>query len=848
MRDCHSAAPGRLWLTFEQPSAMLGSMATRGNRPFSAARDHFHGASRWMWLAQFSQDLRYACRTLVRSPAFAATTVLTLSIGLALTIGVFTVFNAYVLRPFAVRDPTGLYQVVWHARDAAGRNLRWHDYETIRDRRDLFTHALAESTRYVSSKGRPLAAELVSNDYFAVLAPEMFLGRPLGPGDDAGNGVVLGYQAWAGLFARDSAAIGREIDLNGRPYVVVGVLGPQFAGLHAMPRDIWIPLAAYAAAAAPDLLSDQSRAIDVSVRLQPGVTPQQAQSAMTPLVADAAGRDRQAWAEVRLQDKPATLSLKLLTIVSPVFAAFALVLLAACANVSSVMLARAVARQREIAIRLSLGASRRRIVAQLLTEGLVIAGTAALVSLVLTVIGLGAGRAIFFGTLPPSLAAILRTAPLAIDSRVIVFALAAGAVSTLAFTLVPALQASRPLLTGALGAHGGGRKGTRLRGALVAGQVAVSLLLVVPALTLARNGAAMRGVNVGFDITDVTSINVREGDAVQLARRLSGVLESEPRVERVALTNANPLFGPMGAVILESQGVRAATPFNFVSPEYFATLRIPILRGRGFAVDEARTAARVAIVSGATARAFWPGQDPIGKAVRIASRADRPGDEFAGYSEVTVVGTAGDIISGLIVDGPEPGHIYLPAGPGNRHATAVLVRGRSPHDLAPEALHVILQRAASDPAVFEAVPLQEVRALQVYPFMAASWIGSLLGVVALALSISGLFGVLTYTLTQRSREIGIRIALGASASAVVGLVMRQTAWLTGIGAVAGLAGAFAALRILGALVRLRAVSLMDGVAFGGGLAVVFAAAAIAAYQPARRAARVDPAQTLRADS
>jgi predicted permease len=820
-------------------------LALRAFGNVTAARERFHETSRWMRLEQLAQDLRYGCRTLLRSPAFAATTILTLAIGLALTTAVFTVFNAYVLRSFAVRDPAGLYQVVWHARDSFGRNLRWRDYEAIRDRRDLFSDALAESTRYVSFKGRPLAAELVSGNYFDMLGPEMFLGRPLRAGDE--DAVVISHQVWAGLFARDASAIGREIDLNGRRFAIVGVLGPTFAGLHAMPRDIWIPLASYAAVAAPDLLADEARALDVSVRLQPAVTAQQAQSAMTPLVADAAGHDRVAWAEVRSQDKPTPLSLKLMALLSPVFAAFALVLFAGCANVSSVMLARAIARQREIAVRLSLGASRGRIIRQLLTEGLMIAMLAAAVSLALTAFGLRVGTAIFFGTLPPSLAAILRTAPLAIDHRVFLFAFAAAAASTLAFALVPAWQASRAALTGALGAHGGGHRGARLRGALVAGQVAISLLLVVPALTLARNGATIRQVDVGFDLTDVMSINVREGDAVALVRRLAQAMESDTRVEHLAASNGNPLFGPPRPVILDSMGTLTPTPFTFVSPDYFATLRIPILRGRGFRVDEARMEARVAIVSRATAHAFWPGQDPIGKTVRIAS-AQHPGDEFDGYSKLTIVGTAGDIISGLIVDGPEAGHIYLPTSPGDRHARALLARARSPRDLAPEPLQQIVKRAVANPEVFEALPLEEVRTLQVYPFMAASWIGSLLGVIALVLSISGLFGVLTYTVTQRHREIGIRIALGATAGAVAGLVMRQTAWLTGLGATVGLAGAFVLLRILGATVRLRAVSLLDGVAFGAGLAMVVAAAAIAAYHPARRAAHVDPALTLRADS
>ena len=813
------------------------------------ARERFHERSRWLWLDQVAQDLRYGARTLLHAPAFAATTILTLAIGLALTTGVFTIFNAYVLRPYAVRDPAGLYQVVWHARDAFGRNLRWRDYEAIRDRRDVFADAIAQSTRYVSSRGRPLAAELVSANYFAALGPEMFLGRPLGPADADGTAVVISYHAWARLFARDRAAIGREIDLNGRPFVVVGVLGPRFAGLHAMPRDIWIPIEGYAALVTPELLADEARAIDVSVRLREDVTPRQAQAAITPLVADAAGRERQAWAELRPQDKPTPLSLRLLAVLSPVFAAFALVLFAGCANVSSVMLARAVARQREIAVRLALGASRGRVVRQLLTEGVLISLLAALISLGMTAAGLRIATVVFFASLPPSLAAILRTAPLAIDHRVFAFALAAAAASTLAFALVPSVQASRLRLTAALGAHGGGsRRHARLRSALVAGQVAISLLLVVPALTLARNGAAMDDVPVGFDITDVVSVNVREGNDVDLVRRVAEVMASEPRVAAFGVSNSNPLFGPPGAVVLEAEGLRVATPYHFVSPDYFATLRMPILRGRGFREEEARAEGRVAIVSAATARAFWPGQDPIGKAVRIASPSAAPGHELAGYSDVTIVGTTGDVISGLIVDGPEPGHLYLPTSPGSRHARALLARARAPRDLSPEPMQQILKRAAADPEIFEALPLEELRTLQIYPFLAASWVGSLLGLIALALSVSGLFGVLTYSLSQRSREIGIRIALGATTAAVVGMVMRQTAWLAGLGAAAGLAGAFVLLKILGATVRFAAVSLLDGPAFGAGLALVAAAAAIAAYQPARRAARLDPARTLRADT
>src|SRR6185436_3777835 len=264
---------------------------------------------------------------------------------------------------------------------------------------------------------------------------------------------------------------------------------------------------------------------------------------------------------------------------SPIFTAFALVLLAGCANVSSVMLARAVARQREIAVRLSLGASRWRIIRQLLTEALLISGFAALAALALCVAGLRIGRFIFFSTLPASLAAILRTAPLSLDYRVFLFALAAGALSTLAFALVPALQASRPAIAGSLGAHtASGRRGAQLRAALVVAQVAICLLLVVPALSLARNGLRVQSADVGFDITDVISINVRQGNATGRIRQLADVLAAEPRVERFAVASENPFFGPAPRVVLESSGRRLPTPITFVSPEYFATLRIPITR------------------------------------------------------------------------------------------------------------------------------------------------------------------------------------------------------------------------------------------------------------------------------
>jgi predicted permease len=593
--------------------------------------------------------------------------------------------------------------------------------------------------------------------------------------------------------------------------------------------------------------------VEMTARLKPGVTMAHAEGALTPFMsrkseltkAPAAIR-----AELRPNATPNPLTLELLAVVSPIFAAFVLVLVTACANVSNVMLARAVARQREIAVRLSLGATRARIVRQLLTEGLLIAVLAGATALGLAAWLLRAGTVALFSTLPPTLASILRVVPLAFDYRVFLFALAIASTTTLVFALVPALQASRQRLTDALhGQRSGTRTASRLRSALVVAQVAVSLVLVVAALTLARNFTLLGAVDLGYQTTGVYSVNVR-GDDRSLLTALVAVVSADPRVAEVAVTGGNPMFIQSRDVAAVPSGSSAATAtrFTFVSPEYFSILRMPIHRGRPFSANEASAAARVAIVSEATARAFWPGASPIGQTIRLEPANGRPVEEIPGYLEVTVVGTTTDVVSGLIVDGRDTNHIYLPAHAQDPHASALLMRPRSAGDFRPDALREMFRRTGADPERFEVLPLDEMRDAQMYPLRAAAWVGGLLGAIALVLSVSGLYGVLSYTLSQRTREIGIRMALGATAGAVVGLVMRQSVRLAGVGAVVGVALAFAALKALSTVVTLEEVSLLNAAPFAGGLALVLTATALAAFEPARRATRVDPAETLRAEA
>jgi hypothetical protein len=380
-------------------------------------RERFYETSRWTWLEQLWQDVRYAARGMRRQPSFVATAVLTLALGIGLLTIAFTVFNAYVLRPFAIRDPHGLYRIVWHARDDGGQQYRWREYEDLRQRRDLFSAVIGEHARYVaSSDGRPLMAAFVSPNYFDALGPAMALGRGLGEIDAdgrSGDAAVLSHDAWQRLFNGEPSAIGQVVELNGRHHTIVGVLAPAFSGLGDMPRDVFVP-------AATDVRDTRDprgpRETEITVRLQAGINPIQAEAALTPFLnrmfdlqdrsSDARGargareaRDGQVRAEIRPQSGPNPMSVE--------------------------MLARAIARHRDIALRLSIGASRGRVVRQMLTEGLLIAGLAGLVSLGVAAVGLRLARVALFSTLPPSLAAMLRVSPTPLDHRVFLFALIA---------------------------------------------------------------------------------------------------------------------------------------------------------------------------------------------------------------------------------------------------------------------------------------------------------------------------------------------------------------------------------------------------------------------------------------
>jgi putative ABC transport system permease protein len=832
----------------------------------AAVKDHVRDAGWETVLEQLARDVKYAWRGLWRSPAYAATTAVTLAAGLGLVAVVFTVFDAYVLRPFAIRDPQNLYEVHWQGQEAAGHTFQWRDYEAVRARTDLFESAFVDDPRFVSSGGATLTVVFVSGNYFDTLGAPILLGRGLSEFDAPSPGdapvAVLSHQLWTRRFKQDPAVIGRDIILNDRHLTIVGVTRAEFLGVGDTPVDAWVPLTMYTRVLGQDLFgAKQPRELRLLVRLHPGATAAAAEGAATvePFETRVVGRIDPVRLVLQPRSTRIPLTLDVLVFMAPLFAAFALVLVAACANASNVMLARANARHREIGVRLALGASRGRVVRQLLTEGFLIAAIAGAAGLCLAAVILRAGAPLVVATLPAAVSPLVRIVPLDFDRRVFLFALAAVSATTLLFALLPAVHATRLTLIDAIrGQAGSTLRSATLRSTLVGGQVAISLALLVIAATLVRNSAAIGHADLGFKPGNVLA--VRQRGKSSLIARAGTILPGDPQVEQVVFTSHNPLFGngPKGFV----REARAIVPVSyvFVSPGYFSMLDIPIVHGRGFRAEEANEQSGVAILSVAAAQALWPGEEAVGKAMRLQLPEPQTGvadvltrslrrvdDNAAGAIVLTVVGVAKDVVSGFVYEGKDTAQVYLPTNAEGAHAAALLVQPRAGARLQPDPFHSTLLQLHPDPLKFETLPLADMMTLQMFPLRLASWIGSLLGLVALALSMSGVYGVLTFILGQRAHELAIRMALGAAAPAVVRLVMGQSARLAGVGALCGLFFAFVVMKLLSGVVRLEEVSVLDPGAFAAGLVLITAAVALASFAPARRSTRVDPARMLKAD-
>jgi predicted permease len=667
-------------------------------------------------------------------------------------------------------------------------------------------------------------------------------GRPLLETDD-GAVLVLSYEAWRNKFGADPTLLGRTMYVRGQPFEVVGIGSPSFEGVAGVPVGFWIPLNPAAAAKIAGDAFSRSEGVRLIGRLQPGLRPEAARSALLAWVRqfapEAAGLAMVSHATAIPITRDALVAFL------PLFTAFGLVLAIACANVSNMMLARALARQREVAIRVSLGASRARLVRQLLTESLLLALPSAAAGFAISELTIAGARRLLFATAPPAFARFLMIEDLSPDWRVFSFILAASVATALLFGLAPAIQTTRARVVETnRGDFSSDYRPARLRNLLVIGQVAVCGLLLICTVTVLRSIGRVNAQPLGLDIRGVWDVRLIAGQQAKAVKQLA----TEPGVEAVATAWRAPLYGsPRHLQVAPAGGQQQiSASYNLVSADYFRVFRIPVTRGRVFTAAESDSEAAVVVVGESVAKRLWPGQDAVGQTIRIPPPEVRPDPYWTRlpqFSAAQVIGVVKDVMSGVAGNGSEETCFYFPTHAGVYGNLSVLVRMRDAGG-ARERVEAALDRVAPSLADF-LNPMQDVLGIQFYAFRVTSWVAGFLAAVALLMTVSGIYGVLSYLVSQRTKEIGIRVAVGASTANVVWLVARHSGRLAAVGAAGGGGLALAAAPVFAH--QLQALQPYDWAPYAATAAVVMGAALGASFGPALRAVRVDPVKALRCD-
>src|SRR5262245_58772228 len=777
------------------------------------------------------QDLRFGARMLRKRPGFTFIAHVTLSLGICVNTALFTVFNVFVLQPLPVKDPHSLVEIRGVNQRGQRENLfSYLDYlDYRRHSRTLAGLALWSKLGVTAGEMRSgrddvswlreefgyVSAEIVTANYFTVLGAEMALGRGFLEEEDrtslAHPVTVLSHYFWRRNFNGDPNVIGKTIKLAGQPFTVIGVTAKEFIGATPGAPAAWIPLMMRDAVVPAGkwnhnrwLTERDADEFLMIGRLIPGATPEQARAELNLITAQFAGQkpDKQRKAGVTVKSSPGFISIPaedwadlLLLPVS-----VALVLLIACANAANLLLARASERRKEIGVRLALGASRWRIVRQLLTESALVAALGGLAGLALAGWTLKALYLTVMAWLPIpgwlrdylSDSVILNLDP---DYRVFGFTLLMALLAGLAAGLTPALQASRPNLNSAIKDEGSSfgqhLSQSRLRNGLIVAQIAVSLTLLVGAGLLARNLQKLQTIETGMDVKNLFSVvaDLSEPNPplqMQLRRQLADRLRALPGVQAVSQALRQPLGGSAATtpITLNDQGRQSDQPlrakYNFVSPTHLATLGVPLLRGRNFSEQEAKNGAPVVVISESTARKLWPqlkdSGAAIGKWIGVGAstlEADKDnvqagtvsGIVASNFPQYEVIGVAGDTRSGLVTQ-PDDTFLYAPLKPDSASGEYLIVR--TPGDPGSVMAAVRGEAGALDPRLNVALQrTAENLELQTIPFRIAASIATALGLIALFLAAVGLYGVMSFVVTQRTREIGIRLALGAEPRAVV---------------------------------------------------------------------------------
>ena len=803
-------------------------------------------------------DLRLAIRSLSRQAVFSLSVVAVLGLAVGMGTAIFSLVEETLLRPLPFRTPARL--VLLQGVAGPERAVRGASVPEVQDwgRTSRTLEAVAmydETTLALTTPGgaERIEAEMVSASYFGMMGGRAQLGRTFTADEDripdANPVVVLSDAIWRTRFAGDPKVLGRTITLNERAFTVLGVMEPSFRGL-SFDTDLWFPSMMMRANGGPADLSDRGqRWLTALGRLRDGVSPERAQRDLDRVARQLATDFPETNADRGVQLVPLREAYLGSTrgIVVALFGAVGLLLLIACANVMGLQLVRATGRGREIALRTALGAAQGRLARQFVAEGLVLAGTAVLVGVVVAHAGLGALTALVpAGVLPPY-------ARPRLDGAALAFALAVGGTCGVLIGLVPALRAPRlalmtSLKDGARGSAAAFQPGRRLGGqqALVVGQTAVALVLLVGAGLFIRTLQRELAVAPGFEAAGVLRARAVLPDRYSpdgrrlVVEQLRNRLLALPGVRGVALGSDLPFSGATSAAFLyiPETAQRLRYYRHSVSPDYFATLGIPVTRGRPFGAADRADAPRVVMISASAARRIWGDADPVGRALRFG--------DAAGPS-VTVVGVVGDVrFRDLTTSlGSSEPDVYVPLSQRPVADLELAVRSALP----PAALSAAVRRAvvAVDPQIplFEVQPMDELLEAQTARSRLASAVLGAFGLAALVLAAVGLYGVLAFLVSTRRREIGIRIALGASRTHVIRGIVKQGLGLVSVGLLAG--GVIALWAVRAVESQLFGISVYDPWVFTAVVALLLSAALAASGIPARRAARTDPQLALRTE-
>ena len=825
--------------------------ARRAFGNLSVATEQARDATRWRRIEELRQDIVYAFRTFARAPMFVVTVVATIGLGLGLLSSAFTFFDAYVLRPHAVRDPYSLYEAT-QSRNNQQHRFTWAEYQRLTAAGGSF---FTESFGYVSQsarlRGHPAIGQLVTGNYFQMLGVPPALGRTLVPSDAVAPGgnavIVLSHQAWRTMFGADSAVIGTRVNVNGTTLAIVGIARDGFGGLGSAPYDFWIPITMIGSIGpVPGLFGPtQSEGLAVVGRLAPGVTAEATTARLSTWLrsetADRAPIERVGGVTLLPRGSSMPRTPEIIALFAPVTIAFLLVLLIACANVGNMMLARGMARQREIGIRLALGAGRGRLIRQLLTEAVVLAVPAGLVGFLVSRATIGVSLAVMFNTVPHAYVGYLRVIPLDVDVRVLTFMMLSAVGAAVLFGLAPALQATRPnIVQASRGDFDTQFRPSRLRNGLVVAQITLSVVLLVCAGVLLSGVRHTERLTPGVRTENIVQVAVLP----QMRERSIDALRREPMVRSIASSSSTPLDARFSSVsLIASDRPSEKANYNLVSPEYFNVVDLPIVSGRGFTADEGRSRAPVVVVSRSTARHFWPDADPIGQTLTVAT-TDQDYRFLARYHVARVIGVTSDAVPGWIGGNRADPTVYYPQQV-DANSSSLLVRVSIDAERARARLERTLATVDSG-AVQEMHTMEQSLAVQVYPFRAMYWLASSLGVIALLLTLTGVYGVLAYVVAQRRKEFGIRAALGAGSATLIASVLRQSMRLSLIGVGLGLVFALAISRLFASVVVV--IDTFDTAGYAGGTALVLVVCLFASYVPSRRAAAANPVEALRADS